>query len=45
VALLEIGEGQAAPVGELLAALPLKASITTLTDLAGIERVVRVAFV
>jgi release factor glutamine methyltransferase len=44
VALLEIGEGQAAPVGKLLAALPVKASVTTLLDLAGIERVVRVAF-
>ncbi|MBA3688688.1 MAG: peptide chain release factor N(5)-glutamine methyltransferase [Chloroflexi bacterium] len=43
VALLEVGEGQAAPVGEMLAGLPVKASVTTLTDLAGIERVVRVA--
>lgn len=44
VALLEVGEGQAAPVGELLAALPVKASVTALRDLAGIERVIRVAF-
>jgi release factor glutamine methyltransferase len=44
VALLEIGEGQAPPVREMLAALPLRASVTTLLDLAGIERVVRVAF-
>ncbi|MEX0626731.1 MAG: peptide chain release factor N(5)-glutamine methyltransferase [Chloroflexota bacterium] len=44
-ALLEIGEGQAAPVREMLAALPSRTSVTTLLDLAGIERVVRVAFV
>ena len=43
VALLEIGQGQAPPVRELLAALPVSISVTTLLDLAGIERVVRVA--
>jgi release factor glutamine methyltransferase len=45
VALLEVGEGQAAPVREIMAALPVRCSVTTLLDLAGIERVVRVAFV
>jgi release factor glutamine methyltransferase len=45
VALLEIGQGQAAPVREMIAALPSKTSVTTLLDLAGIERVVRVSFV
>jgi release factor glutamine methyltransferase len=45
VALFEIGEGQALPVGEMLAALPVRSTVTTLVDLAGIERVVRVAFV
>ena len=43
-ALLEIGLGQAAPVREMLAKLSSTTSVTTLTDLAGIERVVRVAF-
>jgi release factor glutamine methyltransferase len=43
VALLEIGQGQAPPVREMLAALPVSTSVTTLLDLAGIERVVRVA--
>jgi len=43
VALLEIGEGQAAAVREMLAALPQPTSVTTQRDLAGIERVVRVA--
>lgn len=43
VALLEIGEGQAAPVREMLAALPVSTSVSTLPDLAGVERVVRVA--
>ena len=45
VALLEIGEGQAPVVRDLVAALPVRTSITTLADLAGIERVVRVALV
>ena len=43
VALLEIGEGQAGAVREMLAALPQPTSVTTQRDLAGIERVVRVA--
>lgn len=43
VALLEIGQGQLARVQELLAALPVRTAVTTLIDLAGIERVVRVA--
>jgi release factor glutamine methyltransferase len=43
VALLEIGQGQAAPVQELLGDLPMSTSVTTIQDLAGIERVVRVA--
>jgi release factor glutamine methyltransferase len=45
VALLEVGQGQASAVRELVAALPVRTSITTLADLAGIERVVRVALV
>jgi release factor glutamine methyltransferase len=43
VALLEIGQGQADPIRELLAELPVSSSVTTLLDLAGTERVVRVA--
>jgi release factor glutamine methyltransferase len=43
VALLEIGQGQADPIRELLAELPVSSSVTTLLDLGGIERVVRVA--
>jgi release factor glutamine methyltransferase len=43
VALLEIGQGQAEQVRESLAELPVSTSVTTLPDLAGIERVVRVA--
>lgn len=45
IALLEIGGGQASVVRSLLAALPVRTAVTTLTDLAGIERVVRVAIV
>ncbi len=45
VALLEVGEGQAAPVREMVAALRVEATVTTQLDLAGIERVVRVALV
>jgi release factor glutamine methyltransferase len=44
VALLEIGLGQAAPIRDMLAQLSSTSSVTTLADLAGIERVVRVAF-
>jgi release factor glutamine methyltransferase len=41
-AVLEIGAGQANAVRALVAALPMGASVATLPDLAGIERVVRV---
>lgn len=44
VALLEVGDGQAAAVREMVAALPVEAAAATQLDLAGIERVVRVAF-
>jgi release factor glutamine methyltransferase len=43
VALLEIGEGQAGAVREMLAAIPQPTSVSTQRDLAGIERVIRVA--
>lgn len=43
VALMEVGQGQAEAVVELAAALPVPTSVTTLPDLAGIPRVVRVA--
>ena len=43
VALLEIGQGQLAPVQDLLTALPVGTTVTALSDMAGIERVVRVA--
>ena len=42
VVLLEVGQGQAPAVGEMLAALPPRTSVSTLLDLAGIERVIRV---
>ena len=45
VALLEIGSGQAHAVREALGALPVRAAVTTLPDLAGIERIVHVALV
>jgi release factor glutamine methyltransferase len=45
VALLEIGHGQAPAVHEMVATLPLRTSMSTLRDLAGVERVVRVALV
>jgi release factor glutamine methyltransferase len=45
VALLEIGRGQASAVREQLEALPARSAVTTLPDLAGIERVVRVALI
>ena len=45
VALLEVGEGQAPAVREMVAALPVEATVATQLDLAGIERVVRVALV
>jgi release factor glutamine methyltransferase len=43
VALLEVGQGQASVVRDLAASLPIQSSITVLADLAGIDRVVRVA--
>jgi len=43
VALLEVGRGQAAEVGEMAEALPVHPRVSTLRDLAGIERVVRIA--
>ena len=43
VALLEIGGGQAHAIRDLVAALPLRTAVTTLPDLAGVERVVRIA--
>jgi len=45
VALLEIGNGQAPAVRDELGRLPMRAAVTTLPDLAGIERIVRVALV
>jgi len=42
VALLEIGQGQAAAVRELVAKLPMRADVSTLQDLAGVERLVRI---
>jgi release factor glutamine methyltransferase len=45
VALLEIGRGQAPAVRDVVDALGLRAAVTTLSDLAGIERVVRIALV
>lgn len=44
VALLEVGEGQVPAVRDMVAALPVGATVTTQLDLAGIERLVRVAF-
>jgi release factor glutamine methyltransferase len=43
VVFLEIGIGQAEAVRALMAALPMRAAVTTLPDLAGVERVVRIA--
>jgi release factor glutamine methyltransferase len=43
VALLEVGAGQGAPVRSMAEGLPLRTAITLLTDLAGIERVVRIS--
>jgi hypothetical protein len=45
VALLEIGQGQARAVRDEIASLSIRTAVTTLADLAGIERVVRVALV
>lgn len=43
VALLEIGAGQADEVRQLSADLPMAADVSALPDLAGIERVIRIA--
>ncbi len=45
VALLEIGRGQAAMVRDAIDATGVRAAVTTLSDLAGIERIVRLALV
>jgi release factor glutamine methyltransferase len=45
VALLEIGRGQTQDVRDAVAALSLRTAVTTLPDLAGIERVVRIALI
>ena len=42
VAMLEIGQGQAAEVRGMIAGLPMEADVSVLHDLAGIERVVRI---
>jgi release factor glutamine methyltransferase len=43
VALLELGAGQADEVRQLSADLPMAADVSALPDLAGIERVIRIA--
>jgi release factor glutamine methyltransferase len=43
VALLEVGAGQAEAARSLVEALPMRSVVTILPDLAGIDRVVRVA--
>lgn len=43
VALLEIGQGQADGVRSLVSDLPMVADVSALPDLAGIERVIRIA--
>ena len=43
VALLEIGAGQAPAVRDAIDQLPMRAAVTALPDLAGIERVIRIA--
>jgi len=45
VALLEVGRGQAHDVRHAVAGLSVRTAVTTLPDLAGIERVVRVALI
>lgn len=45
VTLLEIGRGQAQAVRDLIGELPLRTAVSTMPDLGGIERVVRIAFV
>jgi release factor glutamine methyltransferase len=43
VALLEIGQGHAPLIRDLVADQAMEADVSTLLDLAGIERVVRIA--
>jgi release factor glutamine methyltransferase len=43
VALLEVGRGQAPAVRDLIGELPLRTAVSTMPDLGGIERVVRIA--
>jgi release factor glutamine methyltransferase len=43
VALLEVGAGQVEAVRSLIAGLELRCAVSALPDLAGIERVVRIA--
>jgi release factor glutamine methyltransferase len=45
VALLEIGRGQAHAVRSLIGELPLQTTVSTMSDLGEIERVVRIALV
>ena len=45
VVLLEIGRGQAQAVRDLIDELPLRTAVSTMPDLGGIERVVRIALV
>ena len=45
VALLEVGQGQAAAVSGMAGSLPVETLVSALLDLAGIERVVRIALV
>jgi release factor glutamine methyltransferase len=45
VALLEIGRGQAQAIRGLIDDLPLRTAVSTMPDLGGIERVVRIALV
>ncbi|MDP9468865.1 MAG: peptide chain release factor N(5)-glutamine methyltransferase [Chloroflexota bacterium] len=45
VALLEVGRGQSPAVRDELDAMPWRVALTTLRDLAGIERIIRVALV
>jgi release factor glutamine methyltransferase len=45
VAFLEVGRGQAEAVRGLVDDLPVRTAVTTMPDLAGIERVIRVALV
>ena len=43
VALLEVGSGQASAVRRVIGGLPMRAAVTILPDLAGVDRVVRIA--